>query len=524
MANKRRQAGDDVTTALVVAGKTRLRPIVMTTLAAIGGLFPLALGLGSGSEMEKPLAIAVIGGLSTATLFTLVVIPVLYAAFAGTGRARESPTVAATTAALLAVALAVATPGVAGAQAPAAAQSPSPGLSSGQILTFTNLPLETAEQAAVDASPDVRTARANAAQQNAVLAQARGAYGLSANVGYAESPQGSPEGTISSRITSYGVGVTLGDLMAFSPLLAQAAAGARQAQIDVVVAEREERIKAVGLYFSALKARALLASRRDLATAAHVQVESARKRFGAGDVPRLDVIRADVAAARADADVANAQAADANAADALAHELNVPHDRLDATSPVTMAHTTALDGNQAVSMASTVRSELRSADENVSAARAGVAAARRTAFPLVTLGAGYNRGVDSGFAIGGPTVSVQLTLPLAGTASPRIAAQRALLEQAEAKRASVVRTIQLDVAAAARNAQAAVTAESATSAAYRAANEELVATTIGYRSGSSSSFEVDAARSAYGQALNDFLAAVYDRAQTQAVLVMEVGK
>ncbi len=106
VANKRRMAGDDVTSALVVAGKTRLRPIVMTTLAAIGGLFPLALGLGSGSEMEKPLAIAVIGGLSTSTLFTLVVIPVLYAAFSGGARARRSTVrraAAVTTAVLLAL-------------------------------------------------------------------------------------------------------------------------------------------------------------------------------------------------------------------------------------------------------------------------------------------------------------------------------------------------------------------------------------------------------------------------------------
>jgi multidrug efflux pump subunit AcrB len=51
----------------------------MTTFAAIGGLLPLALGFGSGSEMERPLAIAVIGGLTTATALTLVVIPVLYA-------------------------------------------------------------------------------------------------------------------------------------------------------------------------------------------------------------------------------------------------------------------------------------------------------------------------------------------------------------------------------------------------------------------------------------------------------------
>jgi CzcA family heavy metal efflux pump len=83
VANKRRRAGDSVEDALVAAGRTRLRPIVMTTFAAIGGLLPLALGLGPGSAIEQPLAIAVIGGLSTATAFTLVVIPVLYAGFAG---------------------------------------------------------------------------------------------------------------------------------------------------------------------------------------------------------------------------------------------------------------------------------------------------------------------------------------------------------------------------------------------------------------------------------------------------------
>jgi CzcA family heavy metal efflux pump len=83
VANRRLGEGTSVEEALVVAGKTRLRPIVMTTLAAIGGLLPLALGIGEGAEMERPLAIAVIGGLSTATIFTLVVIPVLYAAFVG---------------------------------------------------------------------------------------------------------------------------------------------------------------------------------------------------------------------------------------------------------------------------------------------------------------------------------------------------------------------------------------------------------------------------------------------------------
>lgn len=88
VVNRRRLEGASVEEALVAGGRLRLRPIVMTTFAAIGGLLPLAVGLGSGAEMERPLAIAVIGGLSTATIFTLIAIPVLYAGFAEFGERR----------------------------------------------------------------------------------------------------------------------------------------------------------------------------------------------------------------------------------------------------------------------------------------------------------------------------------------------------------------------------------------------------------------------------------------------------
>ncbi len=64
--------------ALAVAGRTRLRPVLMTSMTAIIALFPLALNIGSGAELQRPLAIAVIGGLSISTLFTLVVIPVAH--------------------------------------------------------------------------------------------------------------------------------------------------------------------------------------------------------------------------------------------------------------------------------------------------------------------------------------------------------------------------------------------------------------------------------------------------------------
>lgn len=63
--------------ALIEAGKTRLRPILMTTLATLFGLLPLALGIGAGSELQKPLALAVIGGLSLSMLVTLILVPVL---------------------------------------------------------------------------------------------------------------------------------------------------------------------------------------------------------------------------------------------------------------------------------------------------------------------------------------------------------------------------------------------------------------------------------------------------------------
>lgn len=65
------------------AGIARLRPILMTTFAAIVAMFPLALGLGAGAAMQKPLAIAVIGGLAFSTLFTLLLAPALYAAMLG---------------------------------------------------------------------------------------------------------------------------------------------------------------------------------------------------------------------------------------------------------------------------------------------------------------------------------------------------------------------------------------------------------------------------------------------------------
>src|SRR5207237_6227763 len=73
-----RREGMELRPALLQAGRIRFRPILMTSLAAILGLLPLAFGIGPGSQMQQPLAIMVIGGLTANMLFTRVVIPVGY--------------------------------------------------------------------------------------------------------------------------------------------------------------------------------------------------------------------------------------------------------------------------------------------------------------------------------------------------------------------------------------------------------------------------------------------------------------
>jgi hydrophobic/amphiphilic exporter-1 (mainly G- bacteria), HAE1 family len=76
--NQARAQGLERNAALIRAGSTRLRPIVMTTLAMIFGMLPLAFAIGAGAEMRAPMARAVIGGLITSTLLTLIVVPVVY--------------------------------------------------------------------------------------------------------------------------------------------------------------------------------------------------------------------------------------------------------------------------------------------------------------------------------------------------------------------------------------------------------------------------------------------------------------
>lgn len=83
--NKLRERGRSCREAILEAGPVRLRPILMTTLTTVLGMFPLALGIGSGSETYAPMATVVIGGLLVSTMLTLLVVPVIYSIFEDLG-------------------------------------------------------------------------------------------------------------------------------------------------------------------------------------------------------------------------------------------------------------------------------------------------------------------------------------------------------------------------------------------------------------------------------------------------------
>lgn len=87
--NLNRERGASIIQSVVTGGKSRLRPVLMTTLTTILGMVPMAIGTGQGAETWRPMGISVIGGLTVSTLLTLVLVPVLYCLFAGTGVRRQ---------------------------------------------------------------------------------------------------------------------------------------------------------------------------------------------------------------------------------------------------------------------------------------------------------------------------------------------------------------------------------------------------------------------------------------------------
>ncbi len=88
--NLMRERGNELYNAITISGRSRLRPVFMTSVTTILGMLPLALSKGAGSELWKPMGIAVIGGLVFSTFVTLVLVPVIYAVFAKRGERNKS--------------------------------------------------------------------------------------------------------------------------------------------------------------------------------------------------------------------------------------------------------------------------------------------------------------------------------------------------------------------------------------------------------------------------------------------------
>ncbi len=84
-----RERGQAVLNAVATGGRSRLRPVIMTTATTILGMIPMAISTGEGAEMWRPMAITVIGGLAISTILTLILIPTLYCVFAGVGVKRQ---------------------------------------------------------------------------------------------------------------------------------------------------------------------------------------------------------------------------------------------------------------------------------------------------------------------------------------------------------------------------------------------------------------------------------------------------
>jgi HAE1 family hydrophobic/amphiphilic exporter-1 len=88
--NLMRERGHELYEAIAISGRSRLRPVIMTSATTILGMLPLALSKGAGSELWSPMGVAVIGGLIFSTVVTLVLVPVIYAIFSKHGERNKN--------------------------------------------------------------------------------------------------------------------------------------------------------------------------------------------------------------------------------------------------------------------------------------------------------------------------------------------------------------------------------------------------------------------------------------------------
>ena len=395
------------------------------------------------------------------------------------------------------------------------------------ILLYAQLSLHAAQADALSVSPDVAIARGKLAEAQALYDQARATYGPALIGNYAQSPQAAAIGssTVEQRLTTVGASWTLGDLFAYAPAVAEAGAALESARMSLTDAERNQEVEVITAYFAALGAHAVQNARTEELAAANDELRAANLRFSTGDAPRLDVVRATVAVASAEADLARAQADADTAAETLAVETGVSANLFQtAVSNEGSIPPLTMNADDAIALALARRPDIASARENVAAEEHAVGVARRGSWPLLTLTGGYTTGVDTGIHVAGTSASVDVSLPITGAAHERVVAEEARLSQAVAQLQKIERGVRLEVGAAVRDYHAESAALSASERALQGARAEFAATQIGYRSGASASIDVEAARTAYVEALVNEISAVYAQAKARAALNLIVGE
>jgi len=338
-AKVQRRKGVDRRTALISAGRTRLRPILMTTAAMIFGMLPLALAIGEGAEMRAPMARAVIGGLITSTMLTLLVVPVVYSLlddFAGWLHRRwTNGAVTPTAAALLAVALlglpagatAAAADGAPATQSVAATSHPAPpsatppqldppGLGSpvpGPLL----LTLEDALAIADEKNRDVERAREYQRWVHAKYVEERAAAFPHVRIGASVARQsdtsqedffaGAEAGGLEAFFTAdrdvRDAELSLSQALFTWGQVGAAIRGARlgieSASDDLRHARASARRDVTAAFHDVLLARELAAIARDTVDQKERHLEEARRRNALGTATDYDVLAAEVALANA---------------------------------------------------------------------------------------------------------------------------------------------------------------------------------------------------------------------------------
>ncbi len=317
-----RHKGMDRRTALVTAGRTRLRPIIMTTAAMIFGMLPLALAIGQGAEMRAPMARAVVGGLITSTLLTLLVVPVVYSLlddFAGWLHRRWSANdPAAKAAAALVILALLGTVAVHPAIAQTAAAAPATG--SGIEPRATNhepllLTLEDALAMADEKNRDIEKAREYQRWVQAKYVEERaaafphlrlgGSYGRQSDKSQEDFFRGGEAGGLEAFFTAdrdvSDVDVSLRQALFTWGQVGAAIRGAKfgieSADFDLRHARQSARRDVSVAFYDVLLAREVADITRDTVAQREKHLEEARRKHALGTATDYDVLAAEVALA-----------------------------------------------------------------------------------------------------------------------------------------------------------------------------------------------------------------------------------